>query len=77
MSPLQKAIDLAGSQVALARKIGCSQQVVNNWLRRKRVPPFGCISIERATGVTCEELRPDLADYWAYLRNSTQHKEAA
>lgn len=30
------------------------------------------IAIERATSgaVTCEELRPDLAEEWSYLRNS-------
>lgn len=39
-----------------------------------------CIDIERATNgaVTCEDLRPDLADRWAYLRGTNcQHKEAA
>lgn len=38
------------------------------------------IEMFSAGAVTCEELRPDLADQWAYLRNSRPqqpHQEAA
>lgn len=77
MSPLQQAINIAGSQVALAKAIGCVPQVINNWLRRGRVPADRCIDIERVTNgkVTCEQLRPDLAARWAYLRGT--EKKAA
>jgi len=36
-----------------------------------------CINLERESSgaVRCEDLRPDVD--WAYLRNSSQHKEAA
>jgi DNA-binding transcriptional regulator YdaS (Cro superfamily) len=36
------------------------------------VPAERCPQIERATdgAVTCEELRPDLAEHWAYLRGT-------
>ena len=77
MSTLQSVINKVGSKAELARRLGCSQQVIHNWMRRGRIPAERCIDIERATGgvVTCEELRPDLADRWAYLRGT--RKEAA
>lgn len=78
MEALKKAIDIIGSQSALAKAIGCAPQDVNNWLRRGNVTAERCIDIERATDgvVTCEELRPDLADRWAYLRGSAHQKAA-
>lgn len=59
---INMAIAILGSQVALAKEIGCTPQVINNWLRRDRVPVEFCMKIERATGgrVTCEMLRPDV-----------------
>lgn len=70
-SPLQRAIDIAGSQVALAKMIGVTQQTVSLWLRRAngRVPAEHAIAIEHATGVDRRELnthvqwdRPNEAD---------------
>lgn len=78
MKAIQRAIDISGSQSALAKSIGCAPQVVNNWLRRESIPAEHCPAIERATSgaVRCEDLRPDVD--WAYLRNSeNQTKEAA
>ncbi len=68
MEALQAAISIFDSQVALAKAIGRSQQNVNNWLRRGRVPADICPSIERVTEgrVTCEMLRADID--WSYLR---------
>lgn len=59
-----------GSQAALARALGVAQQVVNNWLRRGKVPADYCPLIERATGrrVVCEEIRPDVD--WPFLRDN-------
>lgn len=54
---LAKAIDAAGSARALAEKIGVTPQAVSQW---DQVPPLRVIDIERATGVTRHELRPDL-----------------
>ena len=64
----------------LARLVGVTPQAINEWKSGKRpVPLDRCVDIERATGgvVTCEELRPDKADYWAYLRCAVGSKEAA
>lgn len=61
-TPLQRAVTLAGSQTELARRIGVQQAHVWNWLNRSKgkVPGEYVISIEKATGVSRHELRPDL-----------------
>jgi DNA-binding transcriptional regulator YdaS (Cro superfamily) len=48
--------------------------VVHQWVHGiRRVPVERCTEIERATAsvVTCEELRPDRAEHWAYLRSTS------
>jgi DNA-binding transcriptional regulator YdaS (Cro superfamily) len=58
--------------------LGVRPVSVHQWARGIRpIPAERCPDIERATGgaVTCEELRPDLAEQWAYLRGTK--KEAA
>lgn len=60
---LQRAIDIAGSQRALAAAIGKKQGHVWDWLNlRRHVPAEMAIPIEAAVGgrVTRHELRPDL-----------------
>lgn len=72
-SPIQKACDISGSQKSLADAVGVTPATVNQWVSGKRpVPSERCIDIERITAgaVTCEELRPDLAERWAYLRGT-------
>lgn len=64
MEALKKAVDIAGSQSALARAIGgkVKQAHVWNWLKAGTVPAEHCAAIERATGgkVTRADLRPDV-----------------
>ena len=68
LKALQRAIDDAGSQVELARRIATpalpiKQQHIWNWLNRdKEVPAEAVIPIEKATDgrITRHELRPDL-----------------
>ena len=60
---LQKAIQIAGTQTELARRIGKTQAHVWNWLHRDhRVPADVAARIEAATDgqVKKEELRPDV-----------------
>jgi len=57
---LKHAIDRAGSQGKLADAIGKTQGHVSKWLERGRVPAESVLPIERATGVSRHELRPDL-----------------
>lgn len=64
MDGLRRAIELLGSQTALAEKLGKKQGHVWAWLNKHggRVPAELVIPIEAATNgqVTREELRPDL-----------------
>ncbi len=59
---LKRAIEAAGSQKRLACVIGTSQSQVWYWLERakKGVPGEFAIAIERVTGVSRHDLRPDL-----------------
>lgn len=62
-SALERSIDIAGGQSALARALQIKQQTVWYWLNRaKRVPAEFVLPIEAATEgrVTRHELRPDL-----------------
>lgn len=63
---LAHAVQLAGGQLPLARKLTTPARKIRQghvwgWLNRdKRAPADLCAAIEHATGVRCEELRPDL-----------------
>lgn len=78
---LKTYIELAGERgtnLVLASAIGVSPVIISQWKTGARpVPAERCPAIEKATSgaVRCEDLRPDVD--WAYLRNSTQTKEAA
>ena len=54
---LQKALQAAGSQSALARALGITAQSVQQW---KRVPAERLVEIERVTGISRADLRPDI-----------------
>jgi TorA maturation chaperone TorD len=56
---LEQAIRAAGGITELARRIGISQPSVSNW---DRVPAERVLSVEAATGVARNVLRPDLYD---------------
>lgn len=76
MTPLDRAIQAAGSLAALAAGIREQGTEVSNsapgmWKQRNRVPAEYCPAIEalttaRGARVTCEELRPDVA--WHVVR---------
>jgi Uma2 family endonuclease/DNA-binding transcriptional regulator YdaS (Cro superfamily) len=59
-SALKKAVETAGGQTALAELIGSTQGHVSKWLERNYVPPEFVLTIERATGISRHELRPDI-----------------
>lgn len=62
--PLEKAIDLAGGQSALAGKINRAQGHIYYWLHKSKngCPPDVAIEIEIALSgaITRYELRPDI-----------------
>ena len=60
-----KALDLAvtrtGSQAAMAKLCDVSQPAVWKWLKEsKQLPAEHVLTVERATGVSREMLRPDI-----------------
>jgi DNA-binding transcriptional regulator YdaS (Cro superfamily) len=61
-NPLAKAIQVMGSQQALADVLGIKSPSITEWRQRGRVPAERCGAIERATSgaVTALELRPDV-----------------
>jgi DNA-binding transcriptional regulator YdaS (Cro superfamily) len=67
---LRRAIESAGGLTKLGELIGCSNQRVWNWTAAGRAPVKMCPKIEAATGVPCEELRPDIN--WSYMRQKLQ-----
>jgi DNA-binding transcriptional regulator YdaS (Cro superfamily) len=60
MTALKKAISIAGSQEKLGNRIGVSQQRISYWLIKKKTPAEYVLLIEENTGVSRNELRPDL-----------------
>jgi len=59
---LYQAIRCAGSQTALAQRVGVRPQAVHLWVKKGRVPAARALAVERATAgqVSRHELRPDL-----------------
>lgn len=57
---ISRAAEIAGSQSALARILGCTPQAVQRMCASGRVPAERVLDVERATGVKRYELRPDI-----------------
>uniref|UniRef100_UPI0030DB3C0C transcriptional regulator n=1 Tax=Pseudomonas sp. EA_65y_Pfl1_P120 TaxID=3088693 RepID=UPI0030DB3C0C len=57
---IQKAVALAGGQSALARSLSVTPQAVQKMCASGRVPAERVLDIEKLTGVSRSELRPDL-----------------
>lgn len=58
--PICKAAKAAGGQSALARLLKVTPQAVQKMCASGRVPAERVLEIEKATGVSRHELRPDL-----------------
>ena len=56
---IERAIEAAGSQVALAKLMRVAQPAVNHWLY-ENVPAERALAIAGATGVPASAIRPDL-----------------
>lgn len=63
---LKKALEIVGGPSALSRELRITSQAVSQW---RRAPARQVLKIERITGVSRHELRPDF-----YPR---EHAEAA
>lgn len=53
----KRAIEAAGSVSAMSRLVNRTRQAVSV---KSRPPPEWCLIIEKATGVSVHELRPDI-----------------
>lgn len=58
-TPLERAIQAAGTGKALAGLLGVTPMAVSYW-KARGVPARQAIPIEKATGISRHELRPDL-----------------
>lgn len=56
-SSLDRAIKEAGGLTKLAASLNVSKQAVAQW---DKVPPLRVLDVERASGVSRHDLRPDL-----------------
>jgi DNA-binding transcriptional regulator YdaS (Cro superfamily) len=60
ISALSRAVKAAGGQARLAEALGIHQGAVGNWVARKRIPAERVLAVEKLTGVSRHELRPDI-----------------
>lgn len=80
-----RAIEILGSQRALARALEISSAAIGQWGRQgqdggRGVPPRQCVRIERLTSgaVTRRDLRPDdWQDIWPELANPQENTPPA
>lgn len=68
---IKKAVDVAGSQAALARACGVSSVAVFRWLNGRRVKADYVMSIVKAANgeVKAYQIRPDLPDLFPHPQN--------
>ena len=66
ITPLEQAIKIAGGMTKMAGSLSLSSHAVVYQWKKKQVPAEKCPDIEALTGITCEQLRPDVN--WAVLR---------
>lgn len=59
-SPITDAIRVVGNASRLAEKMGISHVAVAKWVKRGKPPAARCLSIEKITGVSRHDLRPDI-----------------
>lgn len=74
---IRAAIGIAGSQVALAQRVGCSQQTISRYLNQQaKISAEHALAIHRATGgqISKSALRPDL---WPGSRRRSAAAEGA
>lgn len=74
---IQKAIEILGSQAALARACGVTQPAVFRWLNGRRVKADHVMSIVKATSghVKPHEIRPDLPDLFPHPEDNSHASE--
>ena len=59
-NPVDAAIKAAGTQQALADALGIRSPSISEWKGRGRVPAERVLDVERITGLSRHDLRPDV-----------------
>jgi len=75
MDVINEVFNKSGGASALARTLGIAASTPIMWRSRGRIPAEYCPAIEAATGVRCEDMRPDVN--WAVVRGAAQPELAA
>lgn len=57
LTPLEAAIKAAGNAQKFAELVGVTPQAISQW---RRVPALRVLQVERLTGVSRHDLRPDI-----------------
>lgn len=60
MDALSKVIRAVGTSAELARVCRQFPQTITRWKKKGAIPVHHCPAVEEATGIPCEELRPDV-----------------
>lgn len=60
MNVFNRLFDVVEGPTELARRLGVRQSVVSNWKSRGQIPAERVLEVERVTGVSRHDLRPDL-----------------
>jgi DNA-binding transcriptional regulator YdaS (Cro superfamily) len=60
MSAIDRAIEAVGGRRQLAEACGVRYQAVQKWQRSQRIPAERVLEVERISGVSRGDLRPDL-----------------
>lgn len=74
---LKKAVEDAGGQSEVARKIGCTSQAVSKWCNTGEVPLKRLLAFEKATGIRRQQLYPELFNTKAQRRKVATEPVAA
>lgn len=56
-SPVERAAAAAGNKSELARRLGVKVQSIQQW---RRIPAERVLDVERVTGISRHDLRPDI-----------------
>lgn len=59
-SIVERVISAYGGGSALARRIGVSRNAISQWHASGRIPAERVLEIERLTGVSRHDIRPDI-----------------
>ena len=72
-NPAVRAVQAAGTAVALARALGITSQAVSQWVRAGRIPLSRVVQVSRVTRIPARELSPAFAEAGA----DPQHRKGS